>query len=175
MTELVFALVAASGLAGPATSAPAVEPPPVGPPGETVLVLDFEVRDQGVNTRDDDEVRTLAGEATRLFREEVERRGSFELVGEPGGGTSPADDDATPASECRTSECLREAAQRAGATHVIRGRYVKLSNLIRYLSVELIDASDGRVVRRSTAELKGQRDALLTRAVEVLHDRLDPA
>lgn len=173
MTALVFAALVTTGFPAPVAPVPPAHLAPSGQDApETVLVLDFVVQDQGVNARDDAEIDSIATEATRLFREEIERRGTFELAREaPHAGTSPGDG-AVPASECRTSQCLREAADRAGATHVVRGRYVKLSNLIRYLSVELIDASDGRVVRRASAELKGQRDAILARAVEILHERL---
>lgn len=177
MTALVFAALATTGLLAPIALAPPADATPAGPPVETVLVLDFEVDDQGVNARDDAEIAGIAGEATRLFREEVERSGRFELVREASsGGTSGAggsgESGPTPAAECRTRDCLREAAGRAGATHVVQGRYVKVSNLIRYLAVELVDASDGRVVRRAAAELKGQRDVILPRAVEILHERL---
>lgn len=172
MTALVLAALATTGLLAPVVPAPAADLAPPDPSAETVLVLDFEVHDQGVNARDDAEIDSLATEATRLFREEVERRGAFELVRETAHEGTSAEADAPRASECRTRECLREAARRAGATHVVRGRYVKLSNLIRYLAVELVDVSDGRVVRRATAELKGQRDAILARAVEILHERI---
>lgn len=176
MTALVLALLMT------ASPVPVVDAPPGGPDlpaasgrsAETLLVLDFEVDDQGVNARDDAEIAALAGEATRLFREEVERGGRFELVREESDGGTSADP-ATRASECRTGACLREAARRAGATHVVRGRYVKVSNLIRYLAVEMVDVSEGGVVRRASAELKGQRDAILRRAVAILHERLEGA
>lgn len=177
MTALVFAALATTGLLAPVVSAPPADLAPSGQEApETVLVLDFEVQDQGVNARDDAEIDSLAAEATRLFREEIERRGTFELVREtPHAGTSTEAEAPTRASDCRTGDCLRETAGRAGATYVVRGRYVKLSNLIRYLSVELVDVSDGRVVRKAAAELKGQRDAILGRAVEILHERLGAA
>jgi hypothetical protein len=171
MTTLVLAVLSTTGLLAPVSPAPAADLAPSDPPAEAILVLDFEVHDQGVNARDDAEIDSLAAVATRLFREEVERRGAFELVREAAHEGTSAEGDGARASECRTRECLREAARRAGATHVVRGRYVKLSNLIRYLAVELVDVSDGRVVRRASAELKGQRDAILTRAVEILHER----
>lgn len=176
MTAFVFAFLAASALATPGPQAAAGVPQDgegaVRPVAETVLVLDFEVDDQGVNARDDEEIAALAREATRLFREEVERRGRFELVREARSAGTSSDHASTRASECRTAACLREAARRAGATRIVRGRYVKVSNLIRYLAVELLDVSDGRVLRRAAAEIKGQRDVILPRAVEILHERL---
>lgn len=177
MTAFVFAVLAASLLptpVAPPTAAVSPNPEGAGPAtgAETVLVLDFEVQDQGVNARDDEEIAALAREATRLFREEVERSGRFELAREPEATGTGSGHAASPASECRTASCLREAAERAGATRIVRGRYVKVSNLIRYLAVELVDVSDGRVLRRAAAELKGQRDRILPRAVEILHERL---
>mgnify|MGYP006286312833 CR=1 FL=1 len=139
---------------------------------EAVLVMDFEVKDQGVNRSDDAEVASVALRATRLFREQVERDARFTLVERDaadgsGGGSSHA-------TACRTESCRRDVARRAGATQVIRGRYVKVSNLIRYLAVELVDPSTGRVVRSATAEVKGQRDVILPRAVAALYESLHP-
>lgn len=161
----VAALAAAAALTptqGPGEEA--AEPRP-----ETVLVLDFEVQDQGVNGADDEEIASLAREAARLFRERIRQDGRFALVepSAPSGG--PAARSGSPGASCGAPACAREAARDAGATRVVRGRYVKVSNLIRYLAVELVDPSTGQVLRSAVAELKGQRDVVLERAVANLY------
>lgn len=172
MTELALATLVATTLMTPAPSGRPASDAAHQP--ETILVLDFEVRDQGVHTGDDREVASVAREATRLYRKRVEEDGRFTLaVGEESGATAdPAP--GTRGSSCRTATCTRELARRTGATLVIRGRYVKVSNLIRYLAVELVDPSTGRVVRSAAAEIKGQRDVVLPRAVANLYDHLHP-
>lgn len=167
-----LAMVAYAALAVLTPASPGQPDPAGATPPETVVVLDFEVHDQGVNAGDAAEVARVAEQATRLFRERVEADDRF-AVAEPRpgeAGTSSRSGSAT--SSCRDDGCTLEAARRAGATRVIRGRYVKVSNLIRYLAAELVDPATGRVVRSAAVELKGQRDVLLARAVSSLYDQL---
>lgn len=141
---------------------------------ERVLILAFEVKDQGVNAADDAEIAEIARQATRLFRRQVEDDERYVLA--EGGGSADGSTASTPARSrpCRTQACLQRLAREAGATRIVRGRYVKVSNLIRYLAVELVDPTTGRVLRSAAAELKGQRDEILDRAVANLYGRLHP-
>lgn len=141
---------------------------------ERVMVMEFEVKDQGVNRADDAEVASVAERATRLFREKVEGDARLTLVPAESVAADAAASAGSGPRPCRTTSCTGEAARRAGASRVVRGRYVKVSNLIRYLTVELVDPSTGEVVRSATAEVKGQRDVVLPRAVAALYESLYP-
>lgn len=173
MTLHVLTALAAAAVLAPA---PAADDAAETAPEETILVLEFEVMDHGVNAGDDSEVAAVAHEATRLFREQVRADGRFVLAeADAADGAAAPGGSSSRGYACRTVACTREVARRAGATRVVRGKYVKVSNLIRYLAVELVDPATGRVLRSAAAEVKGQRDVILPRAVASLYDRLHPS
>lgn len=175
MTLHLLTALAAAAVLAPAPAAAGDEAAETAPE-ETILVLAFEVMDHGVNAGDDSEVAAVAREATRLFREQVRADDRFVLAegGVADGATTPGGSSSR-GYACRTVACTREVARRAGATLVVRGKYVKVSNLIRYLAVELVDPATGSVLRSAAAEVKGQRDVILPRAVASLYDRLQPS
>lgn len=143
-------------------------------PPDRIFVLDFAVEDRGVGEGDAEQISRLAREATRLFRERLAQDDRYSLVAVEqfeGTRTRLVSNEAS----CRAEGCALEAARETGAKQVIRGRVIKVSNLIWYLLVRLEDVSSGEVVRQEAIELKGQRDVILPRAVAALHRWLLPA
>lgn len=141
---------------------------------QKVLVLDFQTLDRSVNPDEAGEIARVATDAARMFRERVRDDGRFTLV------TMEQFEDArsrlrSGSADCDSGACAREAARSAGVEHVLRGRVVKVSNLIWYLVVEHEDVASGKVVGQEAVELKGQRDVILPRAVAALHRWLLPA
>jgi hypothetical protein len=75
--------------------------------------------------------------------------------------------------KCSASvDCIRGVGQRLGATYVVAGKVSKISNLIWYLSGQLIDVKTGRVVESDGFELKGERDDMVPRGAASLARRL---
>lgn len=72
-------------------------------------------------------------------------------------------------------QCAREAARALGARWVVMGTVSKTSNLIWYLSAQLIDAESGRTLLDDGFELKGPRDDLIPRGAESLARRITTA
>lgn len=141
---------------------------------ETVLVLDFQVLDQSAKPDGGEELSRVAGSAARMFRGRMEEDGRFTLV--PAQRFREARTRlAAEGAGCADATCAREAARSLGVDQVFRGRVIKVSNLIWYLIVEHEDVASGQVLGRETIELKGQRDAILPRAVAALHRWLLPA
>ncbi|HEX5832103.1 MAG TPA: DUF2380 domain-containing protein [Gemmatimonadaceae bacterium] len=62
-----------------------------------------------------------------------------------------------------TVECVRRAGTQAGAQWVVVGKVSKISNLIWYLSGQLIDVASGKPVLSESLELKGAREDLIPR------------
>lgn len=78
-----------------------------------------------------------------------------------------------PGIVCSTDvACARRAARAVGARWVVVGRLTKLSNLIWYLSGQLVDVESGRVALSDEFELKGQRDEMVPRGAASLARRI---
>jgi hypothetical protein len=72
-------------------------------------------------------------------------------------------------------ECVRSAGQAVAARWVVMATVSKLSNLIWYLSGQVIDVSTGRIVLDDAFELKGPRDEMVPRGAESLARRVERA
>jgi len=81
-----------------------------------------------------------------------------------------------PRAQCSASvQCARAAAQKAGARWVVTGTVNKVSNLIWYLSAQLIDVASGRLVLDDSFELKGPRDEMVPRGASSFARRIETA
>ena len=78
--------------------------------------------------------------------------------------------------QCSVSvQCVREAAQKVGARWAVMGTVSKLSNLIWYLSGQLVDVPSGRLVIDDSFELKGPRDEMVPRGASSFARRVEKA
>lgn len=78
-----------------------------------------------------------------------------------------------PGIRCSASvSCAREVGERLGATWLVTGRVSKISNLIWYLSGQLVDVNTGKVVQSEDLELKGGRDDMVPRGAVSLARRI---
>lgn len=81
-----------------------------------------------------------------------------------------------PRSQCSASvPCVRAAAQKVGARWAVTGTVTKVSNLIWYLSAQLIEVASGRLRLDDSFELKGPRDEIVPRGVSSFARRIEKA
>ena len=81
-----------------------------------------------------------------------------------------------PRAQCNSSvQCVRAAAQKLGARWAVTGTVTKVSNLIWYLSAQLIDVASGRLVLDDSFELKGPRDEMVPRGATSFARRIERA
>jgi hypothetical protein len=78
-----------------------------------------------------------------------------------------------PGIHCNASaDCMRDVGRRLGAAWVVTGRISKISNLIWYLSADLVDVATGEVRLAESFELKGARDDIVPRGAASLGRRV---
>jgi hypothetical protein len=78
-----------------------------------------------------------------------------------------------PSIACSTDiACARRVGQALGARWVAVGRIRKVSNLIWYLSGQLVDVESGQIALNDELELKGPRDEMLPRGAASLARRM---
>lgn len=81
-----------------------------------------------------------------------------------------------PRAQCNASvPCVRAAAQQADARWAVTGSVAKVSNLIWYLSAQLIDVASGRLILDDGFELKGPRDEMIPRGATSFARRIEKA
>ena len=81
-----------------------------------------------------------------------------------------------PRAQCTASiQCVRSAAQKVGARWAVTGTVTKISNLIWYLSAQLIDVASGRLILDDSFELKGPRDEIVPRGASSFGRRIEKA
>lgn len=81
-----------------------------------------------------------------------------------------------PGLQCNASiECVQRVAQRLGARWAVMGTVSKISNLIWYLSGQVIDVASGKIILDDGFELKGPRDQMIPRGAESLARRMKRA
>ena len=71
--------------------------------------------------------------------------------------------------------CVRAAAQKVGVRWAVTGTVTKVSNLIWYLSAQLIDVTSGRFILDDSFELKGPRDEIVPRGASSFARRIEKA
>ena len=77
---------------------------------------------------------------------------------------------------CNTNvDCSRRVGESVGARWIVMGRVSKISNLIWYLSAQLIDVATGKFALDDQFELKGPRDEMVPRGAESLARRIQTA
>jgi len=81
-----------------------------------------------------------------------------------------------PRAQCSASiQCVRSAAQKIGARWAATGTVTKVSNLIWYLSAQLVDVASGRLILDDSFELKGPRDEMVPRGATSFGRRIEKA
>lgn len=163
ITCLSLALTAGGG------AADAQSPPARG----TTLVVDMTFYGGKANSIEPGDSAT-AQVATSSLRA-VLRDSAFALVdsGRAAAELSAAD---RPGLRCNASiACVRDAGQRLGARWAVMGTVSKISNLIWYLSGQVIDVASGKIILDDGFELKGPRDEMVPRGAVSLARRIERA
>lgn len=137
----------------------------------TVLVADMTFYGEKANSIEPGDSATAQAATTRM-RSALRESGAFTLT--DSARTSAAMSSADlPGVHCSASvECVRRVAQKVGARWAVMGTVSKLSNLIWYLSGQLIDVDRGRIVLDDGFELKGPRDEMVPRGAASLARRV---
>jgi TolB-like protein len=117
----------------------------------------------------------IAQVATERLRADLAQSATFALVDSSRAGQALGAGD-LPRTQCNASiQCIRTAAQKAGARWAVTGTVTKLSNLIWYLAAQLIDVSSGRLILDDSFELKGPRDEMVPRGATSFARRIEKA
>ena len=117
----------------------------------------------------------IAQVATERLRADLGQSPTFALVDSSQAVTALGSGDLPPA-QCNASvQCVRAAAQKAGARWAVMGTVSKISNLIWYLSAQLVDVASGRLVLDDGFELKGPRDEMIPRGATSFARRIEKA
>jgi uncharacterized protein YjbI with pentapeptide repeats len=89
-----------------------------------------------------------------ILRSDLERAGRFELIS-PARLTESLARQESGGVECGTLDCRRKLSQKLGAAWMVTAKLSKTSNLIWYLSGQLMDVAKGRRLLDDEFELKG--------------------
>lgn len=117
----------------------------------------------------------IAQVATERLRADLGQSGTFTLVDSSQSAAALGAED-LPRAQCNASvQCARAAAQKTGARWAVTGTVTKVSNLIWYLSAQLIDVASGRPVLDDSFELKGPRDEIIPRGATSFARRIEKA
>ncbi|HEX5075558.1 MAG TPA: DUF2380 domain-containing protein [Gemmatimonadaceae bacterium] len=117
----------------------------------------------------------IADVATERMRADLGRSTALALVDSLRAESALGSGD-VPRAQCSVSmQCVRAAAQKAGARWAVTGTVTKVSNLIWYLSAQLIDVTSGRLVLDDGFELKGPRDEIVPRGASSFARRIETA
>jgi thiosulfate dehydrogenase [quinone] large subunit len=128
----------------------------------TFLVADFVFDGTNANAIQPGDSATTRLAATAM-RDALRADHSVTLVDSSRAAAALASGD-QPGLPCSASvECVRRAGAQAGAQWVVTGRISKISNLIWYLSGQLIDVSSGKPVLSESLELKGAPEDMIPR------------
>ncbi|HEU4564688.1 MAG TPA: pentapeptide repeat-containing protein [Gemmatimonadaceae bacterium] len=163
-------------LASPA--APLVAPPASSQSARaTLVVLPFTLADNGYNA-------DVAGMRARLERagyspergmeEALAASGRYAIVRPARADGGAMDDSArgTPAP-CEELACIARAGRAAGASRVVTGRITRVSDIIWFVSVALVDADAARLVHaEQSIEVKGDIADLIPKTMTALARRL---
>jgi len=140
----------------------------------TVLVADMTFYGEKANSIQPGD-SAMAQAATTRLRSALRESGAFALADSGRALDAMAGAD-LPGVQCNASvECVRRVAQKVGARWAVMGTVSKLSNLIWYLSGQLIDVGSGRIVLDDGFELKGPRDEMVPRGAASLARRVEKA
>ena len=128
----------------------------------TLAVVDLAFFGRYANAVQADDPGTAAV-ATARVREALRTAPAFEVLDSARTAAAIARaDSATP--HCAESvACARDVARSLGAPWVVIGTVSKISNLIWYLSGQVVDVATGRLLFDNDMELKGPRDVMVPR------------
>ena len=117
----------------------------------------------------------IAQVATERLRADLAQSNTFVLVDSSSAREALGTAD-LPRAQCSASkDCVRTVAQKVGARWVVTGTVTKISNLIWYLSAQLIDVASARLLLDDSFELKGPRDEIVPRGATSFARRIEKA
>ena len=162
----LLAYVLCGGAAAPASlGAQSAAPRP------TVLLVDMTFYGVKANSIEPGDSAT-AQVSTARMRSVLRDADVFVLVDSARAAAAIASAD-LPGLPCNaTLACALTVGQKVGARWVVTGKVSKTSNLIWFLSGQLIDVASGRLVLDDEFELKGARDDMVPRGAASLARRI---
>jgi TolB-like protein len=143
-------------------------------PRPIMLLTDFAFNGAAANAIQPGDT-AVADIATERMRADLVQSSTFAVLDSSRAAAALGSGDLPPA-QCRTSvQCVRTAAHKVGARWAVTGTVTKVSNLIWYLSAQLIDVASGRLVLDDGFELKGPRDEIVPRGATSFARRIETA
>ena len=104
-----------------------------------------------------------AAVATARVREALSATPGFDVLDSARTAAAIAHADSTSPHCAQSVACARDVARSLGATWVVIAKVSKISNLIWYLSGQVVDVASGRLLLDDDVELKGPRDTMVPR------------
>jgi len=117
----------------------------------------------------------IAHVATERMRADLGQSTMFALLDSSQAAEALGGSDLARAQCSANVPCVRAAAQKVGARWAVTGTVTKVSNLIWYLSAQLIDVTSGRFILDDSFELKGPRDEIVPRGASSFARRIEKA
>jgi hypothetical protein len=143
-------------------------------PRTTVLLADLTFNGSSANAIAPGDT-SMARVATERLRSALMQSETFALADSSRAAEALAAGN-LPGVHCSVSSaCVRDAARKVGAQWAVMGTVSKVSNLIWYLSGQLIDVASGRLALDDGFELKGPPDEMVPRGASSLARRVAAA
>ena len=139
-----------------------------------ILLADFAFNGAAANAIQPGDT-AVADVATERMRADLSQSGTFAVLDSSRAAAALGSVDLPPAQCGASVQCVRAAARKIGARWAVTGTVTKVSNLIWYLSAQLIDVPSGRLVLDDGFELKGPRDEIVPRGASSFARRIATA
>ena len=139
-----------------------------------ILLADFAFNGAAANAIQPGDT-AIADVVTERMRADLRQSSTFAVLDSSGAAAALGGMD-VPRAQCSASvQCVRAAARKAGARWAVTGTVSKVSNLIWYLSAQLIDVAISRLLLDDGFELKGPRDEIVPRGATSFARRIEAA
>ena len=139
-----------------------------------ILLADFAFNGAAANAIQPGDT-AVADVATERMRADLSQSGTFAVLDSSRAAAALGSVDLPPAQCGASVQCVRDAARKIGARWAVTGTVTKVSNLIWYLSAQLIDVTSGRFILDDSFELKGPRDEIVPRGASSFARRIEKA
>jgi uncharacterized protein YjbI with pentapeptide repeats len=116
-------------------------------------------------------LRAAGRSPEELLSSTLDSVGRYAVVAPERAARAMSDVGTTP-DRCHDLPCVVDLGRKLGVSRVVSGRLSKLSTIIWYVDVTLVDVPAGRVVHQESIELKGDVGDLLPKGALILARRL---
>jgi Protein of unknown function (DUF2380) len=147
---------------------------PADAPLKTIVLLDFELVDSGLDHASDEAQRARLQAISRALRQEFTDRHFYTVLDNGPAETMIADYGRRfILHDC--NGCDTDVGKAMGADRILTGWVQKVSNLILNINIQIRDVRSGRVVLTRSVDIRGNTDASWLRGVRYLARGMDEA